>query len=776
MEFPKTHWIWIPKWDEKINDRPRLVRFRRTFTVRKIPESLIIRISADTRYKLFVNGTFVEFGPARGDNRIWYYDEVELAPWIKEGKNTLAIEVLRYPMAYRSGNFGMFRTVTPGLFVEEAEDGRFGLSADAAWKCKEAEDFRIVQEVTGYAPLMYLEERQGTESDKGWKLENYDDTLWENVRAYNIMEINTASCPGDLFPRPIPYMKKKPRRFLGLVPRHESEVSGSWNAMLSGEAEVRIPANSVVTVEINAGELMCGYLSLHMRKGRGTSIKILASEGYVQKEMYANGHAPKKADRCDWMNGYLHGYTDIYHVAGCGDENGEEVYEPFWFRTFRFVQLGIQTQETELILTDFNYLETGYPLEAVTHVDGSDEDFSAIWDISLRTLKRCMHETYMDCPFYEQLQYTMDSRNEILYTYMVSADDRLARQCMDDFRRSQRADGLLNCCYPHYGPNVIPGFSIYYIMMVYDHMMYFGDKRLVRQHMAAIDQVLEYFENRLESRGLVGKTGGRIEERYWSFIDWALPWEKTVGMPPSGLVGPITMESLLYIMGLQHAAALCKYIGRTDTEKEYLDRAAGVQEAINTHCRDEEGIYLDGPNVREYSQHCQVFALLTDTVDVEEGRRLLFNTLTEREKYAQCTVSTAPYLFQALAKAGLYEYTKNLWDTWRRMLADNLTTCVENEIDMRSDCHAWGSLLLYELPAVILGVSPAAPGCERLKIAPTPGYLTWAKGEVATKWGMVSAAWEKHEDGKISLEYHVPKELEGKVDIILDKEAVLRIT
>ena len=127
-------------------------------------------------------------------------------------------------------------------------------------------------------------------------------------------------------------------------------------------------------------------------------------------------------------------------------------------------------------------METGYPLEIQSEVKTSDKSLDDIWDISARTLKRCMHETYEDCPFYEQLQYAMDSRSQILYTYAVSADDRLARKCIDDFRRSTKYDGLLNCSYPNRMRNVIPGFSIYYIGMIYDHMMYFGDRQLVEEN------------------------------------------------------------------------------------------------------------------------------------------------------------------------------------------------------------------------------------------------------------------------------------------------------
>lgn len=758
-KMPNTHWIWMPDWQELVNDKPRLVRFRKTVTLDVKPESMKLRISADTRYKLYVNGKFVEFGPAKGDQRIWYVDTVEIAPWLNAGVNSLAVEVLRYPLAYRSGNFGMVRTATAGLFIEG------GMIADESWKCREVKGFKILRESPGFAPLMFLEEYTTEEWEKNWKLADYDDSTWANARPYNVMEINEGSCPGDLSPRPIPFLNKISRKFTGVVPKYDQNTVSKWESVLAGAGSAMIPAGQKEIVELNAGEEMCGYLSLRMRFGKGTTIKILASEGYVQNEMYSNGMDPIKKDRCDWVNGHLDGYTDIYHVSGYGREGAEEIYEPFWFRTFRFIQLEITTGEEPCIITGFDYQETGYPLDVKTSVAASDPSFAGIWDISMRSLRRCMHETYEDCPFYEQLQYAMDSRSQILYTYMTSGDDRLARQCMDDFRRSQRADGMLNCCYPHWGPNIIPGFAIYYIMMVYDHMMFFGDKKLIRKHMGAIDGVLEYFDNHLEARGIVGKTGGHISERYWSFIDWSVPWGPTVGTPPSGLRGPIVMESFLYIYGLQHAAKLCDYLGRIGTAEEYRARAAAVQQAINTYCRDEDGFYLDSPGVRDYSQHCQVFAVLTDTVPLEEGRRLVLATLDDTEKFAQCTVAAMFYLFRALEKIGAYDRTEVLWETWRNMLKNNLTTCVENYVGERSDCHAWGALILHELPAVTLGVRPAAPGFEKVAIAPVPGYLDWAKGDVVTPWGMVHVEWEKAEDGKLKLNYQVPDEMRERVEV-----------
>ena len=103
-------------------------------------------------------------------------------------------------------------------------------------------------------------------------------------------------------------------------------------------------------------------------------------------------------------------------------------------------------------------------------------------------------------------------------------------------------------------------------------------------------------------------------------------WLSTSGMPDAGLHGPITMESLLYVLGLQRAAELADFIGDASAA-DYRLCAGRVQAAIRANCMTSDGMIADGPGSDRISQHGQVFGVLTGTLSDEEGRRI--GTLTE---------------------------------------------------------------------------------------------------------------------------------------------------
>ena len=767
----QTNWIWTPDWKPEDQAKAGIVCFRKVFWLQRKAQKADIEITADSRYKLYLNGHLVEFGPMKGDDQIWYVDRIDLTPYLQVGENVFALEVLSYPAMHGMGNHSIFRTGCPGLYlrgyVKDVEGWHNDISADESWHCRKLLDYRIEREEVGFSPLMVFEQSKHDEKLHGWLLPEYQETDWLKAVSREYYELPEILKRENLVARTIPFLKRVRKQFTGVSHITKSQAGKeAWQHFLHEPSEgLVIPPHSNEIVDLNAGEETTAFLTLAFAGGTGAKIEILYAECYVQPQMYGAKNLPVKKDRTDTVGGHLIGYTDNRYLSGCGTEEHPELYIPFWFRCFRYIRILIQTGDTPVKLLHIHYDEVTYPLQVSTHVETSDETHKRIWEISERTLRLCMHETYEDCPYYEQMQYTQDSRLQILYTYATTADDRLARQCMDDFRRSQYYNGLLNGSYPSYEVNIIPGFSIHYILMVYDHMMYFGDKKLIQRHFSAIGRVLDYFEDHLTDEGYVDKIGGvNGEQTNWSFVDWTTQWDDCEGAPSVTRKGPITMESLEYIMGLQHAVKIAEYLGYRELANEWRNRYLAVQQAIRTCCMGENGMIQDGPGLDVYSQHCQVFGILTDTLTDEilnekkafykDTRTILLETILHKDTYAQCSVAMCYYLFRAMEKTGLYDYTDQYWDIWRRMLANNCTTCPESEAYGRSECHAWGSLILYELPSVTLGVRPTAPGYTEVEIAPVPGYLAYASGKVKTPKGDIFVEWEKDpQNGEIFIKH-----------------------
>lgn len=764
----KSNWIWTSGPYNR--DQASFVYFRKEIELDRKIKTANFRISADSRYRLYVNGIFIAQGPCKGDRHVWYYDEADLSHALRQGVNVFAAVVLRYPLQHDKGNHSVWRTELPGFFLDGTitfeDDTQLSFGADESWKCWYADNIALGKTNPYFDPLHIAEKAAGDARTFGWKTAGYDDGDWAEAAAYPEHQVRKAIPPGEMIPRPIPFLYEKPAKFQHVVTARTPDTDlQEWQDLIHGLGSVTVPSRTKMVVEISAGAEVTGYLETAIAQGKGATVKILTSEAYVYPPAEGKGYPslPLKGDRTDYVKGHLEGMTDIYLVGGFGKVDAPEEYEPFWFRTFRFVQITVETLDEPLVITKLSYRETGYPLEVKTKVETSDESLQGIWEISERTLRLCMHETYEDCPFYEQLQYAMDSRSQILYTYLVAADDRLARKCIDDLFRSQRYDGLINSCYPSTGPNVIPGFSIYYILMIHDHMIYFGDKKLVEKYLPSVERIIQFFDNRLDERGLIPRTSeGGMGDPYWSFVDWTNEWK--FGVPNAIRYGPVTFDSLLYRMGLQAAAELAEYADRPDMAAHCLQKAEAIKRAILAHCVGHNGLIQDGPGLDEYSQHAQIFAVLTDVVTGSDARKLIETALTD-ENMTKCSVAMAYYLFRAVEKVGLYEKTDGLWNLWREMLDRHLTTCVEDHVTQRSDCHAWGSLILYELPAVVLGVQPAEPGYASIRVRPNPGYLTWARGEVITPKGMVKVSWIKDDQGHLNIDVQAP---EGVKCIIAD--------
>lgn len=745
----KGKWIWDvkqPKANE--NSEHVLVYFRRTFHVPEgVHPNLKLDITADSRYRLFVNGQSVTVGPCKGDRHVQYYETVDVSKHLVQGENVLAVKVLRYPSLepFKEGEGGpisIWRSQSAGLLVEATLRDDNGLELESLhsgpeWKVYRHNGYRHVSKLL-IKWMGGVEEVDGQGAPHKWELPDFDDSSWSLAIPFAETRGFAGNLsPWNLVPRPIPFMYEKERNFIQVTKVEESDETKA-KLFLQGSQPLLVPAYSKLMIEMDAGELMTGYLTVGVQGGRGSVIRMIASECYEPDDSNP-ARMRIKGNRED-TRGKLIGEPDVYHVAGLGNREGSaEIYEPFWFRTFRYVRLEIETSEEPLELLYSTYRETGYPLDVKAQFQCSDEELNTLWDLSVRTLKRCMHETYEDCPYYEQLQYSMDSRLMMLFTYNVSADDSLPRRTISDFYRSRQSDGLLQSRYPSTQPQVIPSFALYWIDMLAEHYEYNKDIDLIVSYRTAMIQLLDWYHDRLTPEGIVGVTSNR----YWTYFDWVTEWP--FGAPPESMDRPMYLLSLMYAASLRKAANLLRVTSWNDAALDLEKRADDVCIAVRQLAWSVENqLFRDLPDTEIYSQHSQIMAVLAGAVDGEEAKRLMERTLN-LEKY-RVSLPFSYLLIQALKKTGLQHHVFDLWDRWRVFLSQGLTTLPEMEVNPRSDCHAWSAVPLAEFPGTILGIKPEEPGFSKVIIEPHLGKLQWAKGSIATVKGMIEVDWSLDRD------------------------------
>lgn len=362
-------------------------------------------------------------------------------------------------------------------------------------------------------------------------------------------------------------------------------------------------------------------------------------------------------------------------------------------------------------------------------------------------------------------RYSMDSRSVGLFHYLLSGDDRLMRQTLINFASSTTFEGLTQSRYPSHVPQLIAGFSLYWVLQVCDHYLYFGDTRFTKSFLPRIDGILEFFDAHIDDRGLVSG----LPEDVWQFVDWVTTWGATEEFPDKGVPlsgrknGLHTYFSMLYAYVLKQAAQLLWHVCRPSHSTEYEERAESLIGAIRKHCYDGSFFtdsIIETADDQAYSEHCQVWAVLSGAAQPEESQRLLRDSMAN-ERFSKCSYMMRFYTFRALAAAGDEMY-ESCWELmiqpWRNMIDRNLSTWEEDDVRQRSDCHAWGSVPIYEFYTEIAGVTPTAPGATEILFKPRLRLSEEIEANMALGANnMAHVSWESGAAGVKAVKLHLDK-------------------
>ena len=749
-------WIWHPARGER---EVAVLQFANRFRVAHAHETLI-QVSADQRYELFLDGELISRGPDRCDVEHWSFAtyRVELAP----GDHVLEATVWWIGAAAPKSQVS-FR----GGFILAAE-GDLGALLDTgrgSWRVADRTDAWSFEDRPGELQAFLVGAHQTIHGARWFARGEWVEPI-TIVGPLERAEWYSVRTGWALRPSPMPEQvatARRPGRIVAVIPggmdaempllaEHlEQPGIGAWQALLEGGGAVTVPPRTTISVLWDLGDYWCGHSQAVLSGGAGSELSMTWAEALFERPLSrASKH---KGHRRQWVGKYCRGPRDSFR----NDGGREHAYTACWWRSGCLVLITVRTEAEALVVDALSFRETRYPLEPEASFACDRPEVARLMPFWVRGLQMCAHETYMDCPHYEQTLYAGDTRLHNLINYTLSADDRLARRCIELFDWSRRFFGFTNSAYPYDHAQLISTFPLYWVLMLRDYAWWRDDPAFVRAHLPGVRANLDAFA------ALCGPDGLACNAPGWAFIDTVPEWLGTL-YSPDGARGPSSIFNLLHAMALQAAAELEDWAQEPELAARWRRRADGIVSAVTAACWDgNRALMADYPDRSAWSQHAQIMGLLTGAVP-KESEAACLEAMLKTPGLAQAQpMYWMFYLFEAFHALGQGERVLEYLPFWNDLMdKTGLRTPYEMFEPARSDCHAWGSHPLFHLHATVAGVRPAAPGFRRVMIAPAPGPLPRIRARMPHPRGFIDTDLEFPESGLVRGQVSLPEGIDGE--------------
>ena len=516
----KAQWITSPS--APLRDSV-VLHFRKLFDIPQSPEHFVVHVSADAQFVLFINQQEIGRGPARSDLAHWRYETYDLAKFLHAGKNEISATVW---------NFGVVPlaqiTDKTGFALQGDTSSEEIVNTDNSWEVEEEKGIQTLPTPPDIEKSYYVAEPaehiDASLFDWSWNNVASSHGQWQKPVAMGFASLRGAVLQNNnwqLVPDPLPPMQLEATP-AGRVVR---TIGIQLPAGFPG-SPLEIPAHAKVTLLLDQAHLITAYPELTVTGGAQSTIRVTYAEALFDSR-------GQKGNRNEIADKKIVGIFDEFLPDGAQERR----FMPLVWRTWRYLQLDFSTADQPLHVDNLRCWFTAFPFEERARFSSDDPSLSPIWEIGWRTARLDAHDTYMDTPYYERMQYIGDTRIQALISYVVAQDDRLARQAIQAFNDSRVPDGLTRSRYPSSVTQMIPTFSLLWIGMLHDFWMYRGDDEFVKEQIAGTRTIMDWFLDKQRPDGLLGKVP------WWPFVDWGKDF--AFGMPPQDVNGgssPITLQ------------------------------------------------------------------------------------------------------------------------------------------------------------------------------------------------------------------------------------------
>lgn len=636
---------------------PRFVRMfaRREVRLPGFKQAKML-LSADDYYKLYINGTYVCEGPAPGYPSSYYVNEVDVTPFLKKGKNTIALDVYYQGLINRVWVSGDLRQ---GFICELSVDGKTLLRSDENWHyiCPSS---RTQGEIYGYDTQ--ATERIDLRSEpKNWKNNDFDDSVWPRCAARTTADYK-------FIPQEIPVPKAQvltPQ----LLRRDENRELYDFGREIVGVPVVKVSGTEAGEVLIRCAE-----------------------------ELGEDGRALFRT-RCGCI------YEDS--IVLNGETNEVETYD---YKGFRYIEVeageGAQVLSVSARAIAQPYDENAFRFKT------DEKALADIIELTRYTLVTAVQHGFVDCPTREKGQYSGDLIVAgTAYSY-VTGDTKVLKKALLDWGRSAFINKALMSEFPCSLHQQIADYSLLYPYALLKYYELSGDRELLMQGRETAERMMDVFASYERADGLIENVSCA-----WNLIDWPVNLRDDYNYPTETpcadgchnvinalyIGAKLTMDKIREILGIREKSTAAESIVRFN--EVFLDR--------------DTGLYVDAEGSSHSALHSNMYPAFFGFVEAGSRQSVGDFLVNKGLSCGVWAAFFALKALCAMGRydAAFSLMTGSAPHSWGNMLRDGATTLFEawgkEDKWNTSLCHPWAAAPVIVLIEDILGIGSDALGGGR---------------------------------------------------------------
>lgn len=705
FKFEKASPVWV-----KDKERERNYHLSFKAIIAKTAEA-VINITASAVYRIFINGDFAAFGPARTAAGYHKVDVIDIGAYLKEGENVLIVEVVGFNI-----NSTYVMSQPSFLCAEVIQNGKVTLYTDGEhFKCKVfhervrkvqrysyqrafTECYRLTKETESFRLLPFsekdaeekYEELVTQESSKYIERElyypNYEKLAISEQIESGIADF-TYKCDNLKEDRSYKYIGKTLQGFKKeeLTEHLSTEFQNISFAQENAEKQIiQLP----LTLCNNEYRLLSfpynatGFFSLEFICEKPITLYILFDEILIDYDI--------DTTRMECCNGFkISAEPGKYRFI---------TMEPYTFKYLKIVIRG-ECMVDALKMIEFKHPAVPYSI----NLPKENSKLELIYKAALESFRANAVDTLSDCPSRERVGWLCDSFFSGRVERCLTGTNKVERCFLENYIIAEEFEhipqGVLPMSYPsdHYDGIFIPNWAMWFVIELEEYYRRSHDRTLVDHAKHKIHDLLNYFIQFENEHGLLEKLDS------WIFIEWsdAADFVLDINYP----------TNMLYALMLTKAADLY------DCE-EWAEKGGRIKRVIRE--RSYNGEFFTDNEVREnnilqnpgnITEVCQYYAFFTEVATPELypelWERLLKSFGPERKsnnKYPKVHFANA-FIGNYLRVEVLYRYHE-----WQKVLENiegyfydmalQTGTLWENDTPKASCNHGFASHIIYWLAGI----------------------------------------------------------------------------